>query len=51
MQRFAEESRARRKKRLFSSAFLRALCVSALKLVWLRLRLCPAAFYVVKLPV
>jgi hypothetical protein len=42
-QRFAEERRERRKKMLFSSAFLRALCVSALKLVWLRLRLCRSA--------
>jgi hypothetical protein len=33
MQRFAEERRERRKKMLFSSALLRALCVSALKLV------------------
>src|ERR1039458_2089276 len=32
-QRFAEERRERRKKKLCSSAFLRALCVSALKLV------------------
>src|ERR1035441_5327206 len=32
-QRFAEERRERRKKMLFSSALLRALCVSALKLV------------------
>src|ERR1035437_4423583 len=32
-QRFAEERREGRKKRLFSSAFLRALCVSALILL------------------
>jgi hypothetical protein len=32
-QRFAEERRERRKKMLFSSALLRALCVSALELV------------------
>src|ERR1035438_5998258 len=31
-QRFAEKRRERRKKEIFSSAFLRALCVSALKL-------------------
>src|ERR1035441_10694972 len=33
LQRFAEERREGRKKRLFSSAFLRALCVSALILL------------------
>ena len=32
-QRFAEERRESRKKMLFSSALLRALCVSALELV------------------
>jgi hypothetical protein len=32
-QRFAEERRERRRKMLFSSALLCALCVSALKLV------------------
>jgi hypothetical protein len=32
-QRFAEERRERRKKKLFASALLRALCVSALRLV------------------
>jgi hypothetical protein len=31
-QRFAEECRERKKQKLFSSAFLRALCVSALRL-------------------
>src|ERR1019366_1310817 len=32
-QRFAEERRERGRKALFSSAFLRALCVSALRLI------------------
>jgi hypothetical protein len=31
--RFAKERRERGKKKLFSSAFLRALCVSALRLI------------------
>ena len=46
-QRFAEERRERRKKMVFSSALLCALCVSALKLVRLRLRLGRAALFVV----
>src|ERR1017187_9431145 len=46
-QRFAEERRERRKKMLFSSALLCALCVSALKLVGVRLRLGRAARSVV----
>src|ERR1035437_3029716 len=41
-QRFAEERKEGRKKRFYSSAFLRALCVSALRPVRLRLRLCRA---------
>jgi|ERR1035441_6348627 hypothetical protein len=43
-QRFAEERRERRKKMLFSSAFLRALCVSA------SLRLCVSALNTIVRP-
>src|SRR5664280_1357323 len=43
-QRFAEGRREERKNRAFSSAFLRALCVFALRLVRFRLWLCRAVF-------